>query len=140
MTAPFMPYGMVASQDDSYVAPQGMMSMPEMAGTASATLRSIMRVEPMAAGIAGMFVPGLTLVQPWIVMLAPYLEQSLDALSKGNNGDVVLSLSQLIQHVSVNGLNSPFLTPTSSNPMDPRTNTYSPTAGPSQDASAQGSG
>jgi hypothetical protein len=145
MIAPFMPYGMRPPQNyDSYVAPEGMMSIPEMAGTASATLKGIMRVEPMVAGLAGMFVPGLTLVQPWIVMLAPYLEQSLDALSQGNGGDVALALSQMIQHVSKNGVNSPFLTPgadgTYRPPMDHRSNTYAPTAGPSQDASAQGSG
>lgn len=126
LPAPFMPYGMVPPQDDNFAAPQGFASLPEMAGAASGTLKSIMRVEPMVAGMAGMFLPQVALVQPWIIFLAPQLEGALDAISKGNNGDVLKSLLDLAQHISKNGINSPYLSP--------------PSTGPSQDPSAQGSG
>lgn len=88
-----------------------------IAGAAAATenvVSSIMKVEPMIAGIAGMFVPGVAVVQPWIVLIAPYLEKALDDLSKGNNGDALTGLLQLIQHVSKNGANSPILSPDAS--------------------------
>ena len=94
-----------------YTAPQGLMSVPEIASTAEDVVKSVMRVEPMIAGMAGMFVPGLSMVQPWIILIAPYLEQALDDLSKGNNGDALAGLLQLIQHISKNGANSPILSP-----------------------------
>lgn len=84
-------------------------SIAGAAGAAETVLENVMKVEPMVAGIAGMFVPGLSVVQPWIVLIAPYLEQALDDLSKGNNGDALTGLMQLIQHISKNGANSPIL-------------------------------
>lgn len=84
------------------------------AAAAETVLENVMKVEPMVAGIAGMFVPGVSVVQPWIVLIAPYLEQALDNLSKGNNGDALTGLLQLIQHISKNGANSPILTPDAS--------------------------
>lgn len=84
------------------------------AAAAETVVQNVMKVEPMIAGIAGMFVPGVALVQPWIVLIAPYLEKALDDLSKGNEGDALTGLLQLIQHISKNGANSPILTPDAS--------------------------
>jgi len=147
MTTPFVPQGMkmpayaVQQGMETPYAVQGMMSVPEMAGAAEQVVKDVMRVEPMIAGIAGMFVPGLSLVQPWIVMLAPYLERALDDVSKGNNGDVLSSLIELIQHITKGGPNSPVLSTT----IGESGNTVSSSARglgypPSQDPSAQGSG
>lgn len=92
-------------------------SIAGAAAAAESVVQSVMKVEPMVAGIAGMFVPGVALVQPWIVLIAPYLEKALDDLSKGNNGDALTGLLQLIQHVSKNGANSPLLSPESDTSM-----------------------
>ena len=131
-----VPYGVAAAAGAGAAAG----SIAAAAGAAETVVQNVMRVEPMIAGIAGMFVPGLAMVQPWIVLIAPYLEKGLDDLSKGNNGDALAGLLQLIQHISKNGPNSPILTPPGQTAMNPASNTYSPVAGPSQDASAQGSG
>jgi hypothetical protein len=109
MTEPFKPSG---ADPAAFMQPQGMMSMTDVssiAGQADVVVKNVMRVEPMLAGMAGMFIPGLSLVQPWIVMMAPYLESALDDLSKGNNGDVLTSLIQLIQHVTKGQPNAPAL-------------------------------
>lgn len=146
MTTPFMPHGLAASlgMNEISAAPQGVMSVPEMAGAAEEVVKSVMRVEPMIAGIAGMFVPGLSLVQPWIIMLAPYLERALDDIAKGNNGDVLGAFMELIQHLSSGQPNSSVL---SAAPMGSASSTPNwpplspqPMSPPSQDPSAQGSG
>jgi len=89
-------------------------SIAGAAAAAETVVENVMKVEPMVAGIAGMFVPGLSVVQPWIVLIAPYLEKALDDLAKGNDGDALTGLMQLIQHISKNGANSPILTPDAS--------------------------
>jgi len=92
------------------------MSVPEMAGVAEDAIKTVMKVEPMVAGLAGMFVPGLFMVQPWIVMLAPYLEKALEDVKTGNNGDVLKSILDIAQHVSKGLPNSPALTPATQDP------------------------
>jgi hypothetical protein len=97
----------VASVASSSVAASG--SVAAAAANAEKVLKSVMQVEPTVAGIAGMFVPQVALVQPWILMAAPYLEQAFDDLSKGNNGDVLTSFLQLIQHITKGQPTSPIL-------------------------------
>ena len=92
-------------------------SIAGAAAAAEGVVKEVMKVEPMVAGIAGMFVPGMAIVQPWILLIAPYLEQALDDLSKGNNGDALAGILQLIQHISKNGPNSPILTPSATQPV-----------------------
>jgi hypothetical protein len=111
----FVPSGSDATP--AFTAPVGVMSVSEIATQASGVVTNVMRVEPMLAGIAGMFIPGLSLVQPWIVMLAPYLERSLDDISKNNNGDVLSALVEMIQHITAGAPNSATLSPTTSNTM-----------------------
>jgi hypothetical protein len=114
--------------------PVGVMSISETAGTVDTVVKNVMRVEPMLAGMAGMFIPGLSLVQPWIVMMAPYLERALDDLSKNNNGDVLSAFLELIQHVipgqpnsTVLGLPAPAATATDG--LDPTQQPGASTAG-----------
>lgn len=115
--APFIPSGVNLA---SAIPSQGVMSIPEIAGQAETVVKNIMRVEPMLAGMAGMFVPGLSLVQPWIVMIAPYLERALDDLSKNNGGDALTGLLELIQHITSGQPDSPILG--NNSPATPTTN------------------
>jgi len=88
------------------------------AAVAEKAVEAVMKVEPMIATGVGMFVPGaapiLAMVQPWIVLAAPYLERALDDVAKGNNGDVLGAFLELMEHVSKNQPNSPILTPDAS--------------------------
>jgi hypothetical protein len=88
-------------------------SIAAAAATAEKVVEGVMKVEPMVAGIAGMFVPGLSLVQPWIVMAAPFLERALTDLSNNNGGDVLSAFMELLQHVTQGQPNSPVLSGTS---------------------------
>lgn len=81
-----------------------------MAATAEKVVESVMKVEPTVAGVAGMFVPGLSMVQPWVVLAAPYLERALNDISTSNGGDVLGAIVELLQHVSKGSPNSPILT------------------------------
>ena len=96
-----------------------------LAGAAAATetvVENVMKVEPTVAGIAGMFVPQVALIQPWILMIAPYLERALKDVANSHNGDALSALLELTQHISKGQPNSKILN------------------APSQDPSAQGSG
>ena len=118
MADTFTPAGFTAPSA-VVAAPVGIMSVAEIAGEANTVVKNVMRVEPMLAGMAGMFVPGLSLVQPWIVMMAPYLERALDDLSKNNNGDVLSAFIELIQHVTQGQPNAAPLAPSSTVTGDP---------------------
>lgn len=80
------------------------------AATAEKVVEQVMKVEPMVANIAGMFVPGVAMVQPWIVLAAPYLERALTDISTSNGGDVLGAIVELLQHVSKGAPNSIALT------------------------------
>jgi hypothetical protein len=104
------------------VSPAAAGSIQVAAATAEKVLEGAMKVEPMVAGIAGMFIPGLSMVQPWLVMAAPFLERALTDISNNNGGDILGAFMEMMQHISSGQPNSPSL------------------SGPSQDPSAQGSG
>ena len=91
-------------------------SIAGAAAAAEKVVEGVMKVEPMIAGGVSMFVPGaapiLAMVQPWIVLAAPYLERALDDVAKGNNGDVLEAFLELMHHVSKGGPNSPILAET----------------------------
>lgn len=101
-------------------------SIAAAAATAERVVEGAMKVEPMVVGIAGMFVPGLSLVQPWIVMIAPFLERALTDIANENGGDVLTAFLALVQHISANQPNAGALA--------------DPPVPASQDPSAQGSG
>lgn len=84
-------------------------SIADMAASAEKVVETVMKVEPTVAGVAGMFVPGLSMVQPWVVLAAPYLERALNDISTSNGGDVLGAIVELLQHVSKGGPNSPIL-------------------------------
>lgn len=88
-----------------------MGSVASAAAAAEKVVESVMKVEPMIAGIAGMFVPGMSMVQPWIVMLAPFLERALNDLATNNNGDVLAAFLELVQHVTKGQPNASPLAP-----------------------------
>jgi hypothetical protein len=79
------------------------------AAAAESVVEGVMKVEPMVAGIAGMFVPQIALVQPWILMIAPYLERALKDIANGHNGDALSGMLELIQHISKGQPNSQVL-------------------------------
>lgn len=87
-------------------------------------VEGVMKVEPMIATAAGMFVPGaapiVAMVQPWLVLGAPFLERALNDISASNGGDMLNAFMELMQHVSKGQPNSPVL------------------SGPTADPSAQG--
>jgi hypothetical protein len=97
---------------------QAATTVGTIAGAAAAAekvVENVMKVEPTVAGVAGMFVPGMAMVQPWIVLVAPYLERALTDISTSNGGDVLGAVVELLQHVSKGGPNSPVLSaPTAS--------------------------
>jgi len=95
-------------------SPAAAGSIPAAAAAAEKVVEQVMRVEPMVAGIAGMFVPGLSLVQPWIVMAAPFLERALTDIANSNGGDVLSAFMELMQHVSGGQPNSVVLSPPTS--------------------------
>jgi len=87
-------------------------SIAGAAAAAETVVENVMKVEPMVAGIAGMFVPQVALIQPWILMIAPYLERALKDVSNNNNGDALSGLLELIQHISKGQPNSSVLAET----------------------------
>lgn len=102
-------------------------SIQAAAAAADKVVRDVMKVEPMVAGIAGMFVPGVAVVQPWIIMAAPYLERALNDIATNNGGDVLNAFMELMQHISAGQPNMAALGPASTEDDPPS-------------ASAQGSG
>jgi hypothetical protein len=85
-----------------------------IAGTAETVIEDVMKIEPVIAGGA-MFIPGaapiLALVQPAVLMAAPYVEQALKALSAGNGGDAFDAFIALLQHLTPGKPNAPALSP-----------------------------
>lgn len=88
-------------------------SIQAAAAAAEKVVTDIMKVEPMVAGIAGMFVPGVAVVQPWIIMAAPYLERALNDIATNNGGDVLTAFMELMQHISAGQPNAMPLGPAS---------------------------
>ena len=80
------------------------INLGAIAGEAEKAVEAVMKVEPMIATGVGMFVPGaapiLAMVQPFIVLAAPYLERALTDIAANNGGDALTALIELVQHVS----------------------------------------
>jgi hypothetical protein len=79
-------------------------SLQTFATTAEGVVEGIMKVEPTVATIASMFVPGaapiVAMVQPEVMLAAPFIENALKSLAAGNNGDVLTAFIQLLQHIT----------------------------------------
>lgn len=83
------------------------------AKVAETVVQDVMKVEPTVATIASMFLPEaapvVAMVQPEVMLAAPFIENALKALASGNNGDVLGSFVQLLQHLTPGQPNSPIL-------------------------------
>jgi len=81
-----------------------MTDVKTVAATAEQVVEGVMKVEPTVATIASMFVPGaapiVAIVQPEVMLAAPFIENALKAIAAGNNGDVMTSFIQLLQHIT----------------------------------------
>lgn len=86
-----------------------MTDFKAVAGQAEQVLEQIMQVEPTIAGVVGMFVPGIGIVQPEVLALAPIVEQALKAVAAGNGGSVVDAVAQVAKHLLPGLPNSPIL-------------------------------
>jgi hypothetical protein len=88
-------------------------SIASIATTAETVVEDVMKVEPTVATIAAMFVPGaapiVAMIQPEVLLAAPFVENALKSLSAGNNGDVLTSFIQLLQHLTPGQTNSAIL-------------------------------
>src|SRR5258708_39749636 len=87
-----------------------------VAGEAEKVVEAVMKVEPTIATISGMFVPGagpiVAMIQPAVLAAAPFVEQALNELAAGNNGNFMGAFIQLLQHFSPSHPSSPLLSDT----------------------------
>lgn len=113
-----------------------MTTVSDTAAAVENVLKGISPYEAMIAGFLEM-VPGIgipiAVVQPFIPALMAFAIRGLDDIAKGNGGDIPAAIIEWMQHNKIGAPNSPVLS-------GPTSNIYAPVAGPSQDASAQGSG
>jgi hypothetical protein len=90
-----------------------MTDIKSIAVETEKVVEGVMKVEPTVATILGMFVPGaapiVATIQPMVLAAAPFVEKALNDLAKGNNGDLMESFIQLLQHLSPAHHNSPIL-------------------------------
>lgn len=81
-----------------------MADVKSIATTAETVIEGVMKIEPTVATIASMFIPGaapiVAMIQPEVLLAAPFVENALKALAEGNNGDVMTSFIQLLQHLT----------------------------------------
>jgi len=105
------------------------VTVQTVAAEAEQIVESVMKVEPTVATVAGMFVPGaapvVAVVQPAVLLAAPFVEKALSSIAAGNGGDAMSAFIELLQHLTAGQPNSAALT-------NAQPNTAS--------ASAQGSG
>lgn len=91
-----------------------MTTVAEVAATAEKVVEGFMKVEPIVMTVSS-FVPGaapiMAFVHPAVVAAAPFIEQALNDLATGNNGNAFTAMIQLIQHLTAGQPNSPILSP-----------------------------
>jgi hypothetical protein len=112
-----------------------IMDTKSAAASAEQVVEGVMKVEPVVATIASMFVPDaapiVAVVQPAVLLAAPFVENALKALADGNGGDAMGAFIQLLQHLTPGHPNAAGLGEvTDAGPSRPS----------SEDPSAQGSG
>jgi len=93
-----------------------MASIQVIAQQADQIFEQIMKIEPTAATVMSMFVPGaapvIALVQPEIMMLAPAIDAALHKLASGDNAGGMQAILQLIMHLTQGMPNAPKLAQT----------------------------
>lgn len=93
-----------------------LSTIQSAAGQAEKVLEEVARVEPTIASIAGMFIPGVSLAQPYILAALPAVENALKAVAAGNGGDMVDALGTLIKHLLPGHANAAALAPEAPTP------------------------
>ncbi len=83
-----------------------------IAGTADEVVKQIAKVEPTIAGIAGVFVPGINLAQPFIPAILAAADRALGDIAAGNNGDLFQAFLELLNHMTAGRTAAPALAPT----------------------------
>lgn len=80
------------------------MDVKQAAATSEQAVEGFMKVEPMIATMSGIFVPGaapvVAVVQPIVLLAAPFIENALKAIMAGNNGDAIGAFLMLLQHLT----------------------------------------
>jgi len=90
-----------------------MSSVQVIAQQADPIFEEIMKLEPTAAMVMSMLMPGvapvIALVQPEILMLAPAIDAAIHKLMKGDNVGAFQAIMQLIMHLTQGMPDSPKL-------------------------------
>lgn len=76
-----------------------MADFKTIAGQVEQTLEKIMEVEPTIASVVGIFVPGIGMIQPEVLALAPIVEKALKAVAAGDNVSVVDAAATVAKHL-----------------------------------------
>lgn len=81
---------------------------------AEKVVEEVAKVEPTAATVASMVIPGaapiIATIQPFLLPAIPFIENALTALAQANGGNMLMAVLELIQHVTPGQPNSPVLT------------------------------
>lgn len=87
-------------------------TLASAAGVADTIIKDFMKIEPFLA-TASNFIPGaapiVAIVHPAVAMAAPFVEQALEAVASGNNGNAFSAFIELLQHITPGQPNSPIL-------------------------------
>jgi hypothetical protein len=83
-----------------------------MAATADQVVKGFMQVEPLVmTGLS--FIPGAApvtaIVHPAVAFAAPFIEQALEQIAAGNNGNAWTAFVELLSHITPGKANSPIL-------------------------------
>lgn len=88
-------------------------SIQVIAQEADKIFDAIMKIEPTAASVASMFVPGaapvVAMVQPELLLLAPAIDKALEDLAAGANP--LQAVAELMMHITKGMPNAPALAP-----------------------------
>lgn len=91
------------------------MDFRTVAAGAEKVVEEIAKVEgPILTGV-GMFVPGASVVTlplaAILPIIAPDIERALTDIATGNNGDILDTLMEFVNHIRAGKPNSPILSP-----------------------------
>ena len=92
-----------------------MTDVASVAGAAEKVVEGVMKIEPMIAAGVGMLVPGaapiVAMVQPEVLMAAPYVERALTGIAAPNGGDAFAAFIAFLQHLTPGQPNAATLAP-----------------------------
>ena len=80
------------------------MTIETIAATADSVVKEFAKIEPTAAAVAGMFIPGagpfVALAQPWIATGLSFLDRALADIAADNGGDMGSAFLDLLNHLT----------------------------------------